>query len=227
VIPGGAGIDHTTSSRWRVKAFAAGFAMPALHARNPNWGKVAGGSGVVRTASLVSRRRKSPLGRGHFTLLVGVYVAILAVLAVRGIAEPFADDDDRRRWFGFTSAFALLALLEFATLPLALRMALAEPEPLDAEGSAELTSLYDAYRDAKIRGLFWLLGVGLPLVLGAPLVIATWTNAGEVAGILGGVGGSLVGIAGAWFGIAMSIRRVRIAEVKTQLETKRQSPTRT
>lgn len=194
--------------------------MPALRARNPAWGSLhSEGPGAVRTASLVSRAHRNPVTRWHWACVGIVGLGLVAAIAARGWLEPFADDAEKVRWMTYLGCAVLAIGLSFIIQPIAIRSALQEPEPLDAHGSRQLVRMYDEYREARIRGLFWLLGAALPIFLAGCMAIATWwPSNGGVVGWVGGLGGSLLGIGGAWFGVAMSLRRVRITEFKMTLD---------
>lgn len=194
-----------------------GFAMPVIRAKNPAWGNP--NSGVVRTASLVSRERRSPVRAWHWALTAIACLVLLGAVVSRGWAgEPFPSDYERHRWIVLVASYGASLLILAVTLPWSLRLALREPEPLDAQGSPELQRMYDEFRDARIRWMFWLMGFILPVLLGASLALVAWLASPLVGGMLGAIGGTTVGIIGAWLGTAMSVRRARIAEFKASLD---------
>lgn len=209
-----------------------GFAMPAIRAKNPVWGGAMSGATAsqttVRTASLTPRGRERVIPRGAWLLAVVVCVGLLAGTAARGF-QPFEDLANypgydaiaRQRWIVTLAAHAVCALVTLIAIPLSIRRASTEPEPLDPGGSPELVELYRVQRQKRIRGLFWLLAVVLPGFLGALLCASTWLaeRHGSTLGLVGGIGGSLLGLVGAAFGTAMAIQRVRIAETKARLES--------
>jgi 4-hydroxybenzoate polyprenyltransferase len=173
----------------------------------------------VRTASLASRARRNPIGRWHWIGVGAAGILLIGAIAARGWAQPFADDGEALRWKIALGCAILVVGLTFVIQPLAIRSALQEAEPLDARGSPQLVRMYDDYRQTRIRGLFWLLGVALPLLMAGCMAIAVWWPAsGAMLGWMGGVGGSVLGLGGAWFGVVMSLRRVRINEVKMTLD---------
>jgi len=203
--------------------FALG--MPALRAKYPGLaGLHSGAAHSVRRASVVSRQRKSPIRAIHWVIVGVVVAALLATIAARGWAKPFSDDAAQFRWLVVTLGYAFVLATVFAIQPYVLRMALAEPEPLDAEGSPELQRMYEAFRNTKIRGLFWLLSGAIPVLLGAVLVLTTWGDHRFMGALIGGFGGAGLGICGAWFGVAMTVRRIRIAEVKARLDAQGTQP---
>lgn len=195
-----------------------GLAMPALRSRNPAWGGPHDPSQPRRTASLVPRARRSPIGARHWAILVAVTGAILLGLLARGWVAPFADDAERMRWLIMTIVYGVSLAIVFLVQPFALRAALNEPEPMDAAGSPELAQMYEAFRTTKIRGLFWLVGAALPVMMGVWLLLAVWTDHTHLAAGAGAAAGVGLGLLGAWFGVSMSVRRVRIAEAKARLD---------
>jgi len=196
------------------------FGIPALRAKNPAWGAPhADGQTPVRTASLVNRSRRSPVQRAHWIGAGAVQLALLAALLLRGL-QPFADDVDHSRWLVASLSYGFCLLVTQIAQPFAVRAALHEAEPLDAAGSPELAALYDAFRRTKILGLFWLTGVAVPVSLGGTLVLAAWVDWFSGAAVVGALVGTTLGLAGAWFGVSMSIRRGRIAEVRSRLDAR-------
>lgn len=195
-----------------------GFAMPTLRSRNPAWKGPHDPSQPRRTASLVPRERRSPITTRHWVILVAVTGAIFAAILARGWAAPFADEAGRWRWLVMTIVYGFTLAAAFIVQPFAFRAALNEPEPLDAAGSPELVQMYDAFRTTKLRGLFWMVGFALPVLMGAWLLLAVWVENSRLIATIGASTGVLLGLVGAWFGAAMSVRRVRIAEAKARLE---------
>ena len=215
-------------------------AMPATLAKNPSWGWVAGGgssSGGVRTASLVNRERTSPVTRAMWAVPITLFIVILAAIAARGLL-PFGGDllvsgsasereaarvayaeVERSRWLVSLIVFGSVYGFLLAILPRGLRRTLSEPEPMDAAGSPELAELYAAQRRKRVLGLFWGIGVALPLLIGSFSVVRTWfPNDGSMWGLIGGIGGSILGICGAIFGTWMTVERARIAELAAQFD---------
>jgi hypothetical protein len=215
-------------------------AMPAIVAKNPHWGWTVGGgsaSGGVRTASLVNRERASPVTRAMWAVPITLFVVILAAIAARGLLPfgvgPYPGDSavdpeaarvayaevERSRWIlsivVFGSAFGFV----LAILPRSLRRTLSEPEPMDAAGSAELAQLYAAQRRKRVLGLFWGIGVVLPLCIGSFSVLQAWfPQNGSTWGLISGIGGSILGICGAIFGTWMTVERAKISEVRARLD---------
>jgi hypothetical protein len=209
-----------------------GLAMPVMRAKNPAWGlemqEASGGSGVVRTASLVNRERQSPVTRWMWNLSIALNVVGVAAIASRGLM-PFPMDSmetgdaatataQRVQWLLFLG-LSCLGPLGLLWQPFMLRSLCTEPEPMDAAGSRELGELYAKQRRSRVLGMFWLNGVAGPLVIATTLALAVWfPNLGGWWGVVGGVGGTAVGIVGAIFGMRMSAERARIAQFKAQLE---------
>jgi hypothetical protein len=105
------------------------------------------------------------------------------------------------------------------------RAALMEPEPMDAKGSQELSDLYQQYRQRRVRGLFWLLAVGLPLIFGLFFSLSIWLpHLQSQIGLVFGLLGSLIGIAGAIFGSWMTMERLKITEAKQRLSQEGAAP---
>jgi hypothetical protein len=217
-------------------------AMPAVLAKNPHWGWTVGGgaaSSGVRTASLVNRARTSPVTRAMWAVPIAIYVLLLAGIAARGLM-PFGvgfDPGDaavdpeaarlvyaaseRSRWLLALVVHASVFGFLLAILPRSLRSTLAEPEPMDAGGSAELSGLYASQRRKRVLGLFWGIGTVLPFFIGSFSVLQVWFPAvGSLVGLVGGIGGAMLGIAGAIFGTWMTVERARIAEVRARLEAR-------
>lgn len=195
------------------------FAMQVLRAKNPAWaGSDLAGDGSVRSASLVNRSRKNPISRRHWIFVAIVCAALMAAIAARGFAPSVSDEAARSRWMFMIAGYAFMLLVTAVALPWGLRLALREPEPMDASGSPELARMYDEYRDAKIRCLFWLLGAAMPFFIGACTALAAWIESDLLGAWLGAVGGCAIGIGGAWIGTALGLRRMRITEFKATLE---------
>jgi hypothetical protein len=212
-----------------------GFAMPLIRAKNPGWGlakqEALGGSGAVRTASLVNRERESPVTRAMWAMAVVANLAGIAAIAARGLM-PFpmessgAGDEaaaaaQRLQWQLFLG-LSCLGPIGLLWLPKMLRAMRTEPEPMDAAGSRELADLYAAQRRRRVLGMFWINGVAGPLAIAGTFALAVWfPDLGGWWGVVGGVGGSVVGIGGGIFGVRMSAERAKIAEVRTRLEQSR------
>ena len=175
-------------------------------------------SDSVRIAGLVNRARKSPLRRSHWWMFALAAIAGLAAISARALGAPFENDGLQRAWLMQLAGYASQVLLIAAILPWVLRRMLLEPEPLDAAGNPDLAQMYDSLRDAKILGLFWMLGIAMPLVFATAFSVMCWTGIGEYAAWIGAIGGSCIGIAGAGFGVVMGMRRMRIAEFKRDLD---------
>lgn len=212
-----------------------GLAMPLIRAKNPGWGlakqEALGGSGAVRTASLVNRERESPVTRAMWAMAVVANIAGIAAIAARGLM-PFpmessgAGDEaaaaaQRLQWQLFLG-LSCLGPIGLLWLPKMLRSMRSEPEPMDAAGSRELADLYAAQRRRRVLGMFWINGVAGPLAIAGTFALAVWfPDLGGWWGVVGGVGGSVVGIGGGIFGVRMLAERARIAEVRTRLEQSR------
>jgi hypothetical protein len=196
---------------------AFGFAMPLVRLKNPAWGEGAP-TGAIRTASLVNRRRCSPIGASTWTALALLWVAIPVVVAARWFAGPFPDDSAQFIWSVVLATAVLQSLLLAIVLPISVRAILIEPEPLDAAGSPDLARLYEELRTTKLRGMVLLLGAAMPIVMGTAFVLFAWFQMHGTVAWIGAIGGTAIGLAGAWFGTAMSIRRVRIAELRSELD---------
>jgi hypothetical protein len=209
-----------------------GLAMPLIRAKNPGWGLAEqgalGGSGAVRTASLVNRERQSPVTRAMWAAAIVANVAGIAAIAARGLMpfpmESSAAGDaaaaaaQRLQWQLFLG-LSCLGPIGLLWLPQILRSMRTEPEPMDAAGSRELADLYAAQRRRRVLGMFWINGFAGPLAIAGTIALAVWfPNLGGWWGVVGGVGGSAVGIVGAIFGVRMSAERARIAEVRARLD---------
>jgi hypothetical protein len=215
-------------------------AMPTIVTKNPHWGWTVGGgsaSGGVRTASLVNRERTSPVTRAMWAVPITLFVVILAAIAARGLLPfgvgPYPGDSavdpeaarvayaeaERSRWMLSLVVFGSVFAFLLAILPRSLRRTLSEPEPMDAAGSPELAELYAAQRRKRVLGLFWGVGVVLPLCIGVFSVLQTWfPQNGSTWGLISGIGGSILGICGAIFGTWMTVERAKISEVRARLD---------
>ena len=90
---------------------------------------------------------------------------------------------------------------------------------MDAAGSAELAQLYAAQRRKRVLGLFWGIGVVLPLCIGSFSVLQAWfPQNGSTWGLISGIGGSILGICGAIFGTWMTVERAKISEGRARLD---------
>jgi hypothetical protein len=118
--------------------------------------------------------------------------------------------------------FSALSLLELLVLPWIIRSILSEPEPMDAAGSQELAELYARQRRRRVLGMFWLMGVAMPLAIGGIFALIVWfPNLGGLWGLVGGLGGVLLGGIGAAFGFMMTAERAKIAEARARLDQSR------
>jgi hypothetical protein len=126
---------------------------------------------------------------------------------------------ERSRWLVSLIVYGSVFGFLLAILPRGLRRTLSEPEPMDAAGSPELAELYAAQRRKRVLGLFWGIGVALPLLIGSFSVVQTWfPNDGSMWGLIASIGGSILGICGAIFGTWMTVERARIAELAAQFD---------
>jgi hypothetical protein len=201
------------------------FGISAVRAKNPLWMNPGGQQEGVRTASITNRERENPIRPAFWFIAIFINTGLLAGIAARYL-QPFSDTLysgqghlERTRWLVMLGAHAVGVLSSVAIMPILIRRSHAEPEPLDAAGSPELTELYRAHRRQKLWGMFWLLGVGIPVFMGVVLCSLTWwPNAGGLIGLVGAFGGSAGGIGGAIFGCRMAMQRMRIAEMKARLD---------
>lgn len=205
-------------------------AMPAIRAKNPVWSGALEGAmatdSPVRTASLVNRPRENPISPAHWAIAIAVVAAPLIAIALRGL-WPFENTHEghaaieRTRWLVALAVYAFCALTTFIVAPISIAKLHVEPEPLDPSGSPALIALYRVQRLRKARGLFWMLVVVLPGFLGGILAAGLWLppGYGGTIGLLGAIGGSAIGLLGGVFGTMMAFQRVRLAEMKSRLET--------
>lgn len=209
-------------------------AMPTLAAKNPLWNQT-GADEPVRTASLVPRQQMNPIPSRLQALPWIVIGLFFLVISARGLA-PFplqsdgnqlqlAAQQQRSQWLGFLICFIALEVGWLFLVPMIQRTALMEPEPMDAKGSQELSDLYQQYRQRRVRGLFWLLAVGLPLIFGLFFSLSIWLpHLQSQIGLVFGLLGSLIGIAGAIFGSWMTMERLKITEAKQRLSQEGAAP---
>lgn len=179
-----------------------GFALRALAEMRP--GLTASEprpEGDLRTASLVARHRQNPvppvawvIGWAVFVLSVGAMVWAMTRGAPVGLIAG--------------TAFWLFSG------PLAARMSLTEPEPLDRYGSRELTEAYERMRSFKVWVFYWM---GLTGTLVFAMVTVVMAVRPEIGGWLGAIFGTSLGIAGGIVGMMGGIRRARIVELRHRL----------
>jgi hypothetical protein len=162
----------------------------------------------VRVATLFNRERLNPIQRWHWLILWGISLCLVVLI----LCSP----SPVRGWWA--AGYAAQVLLTAAILPWGLRLSLAEPEPMDAAASPALAQAYGEFRSAKLKALFWLLGVGMLALFGSAAALATWMPSGEWAAWLGALGGSSIGIAGAIVGVYFGSRRAKLAAYKAQLD---------
>jgi hypothetical protein len=213
-----------------------GLAMPLIRAKSNNWQPSAGessGSGTafpgptVRTASLVNRKNDTPLQPWEWGVGIGLSLACILWIALRGL-YPFtkleALEPGQVSFFQWALALSIYTVCvgsQWFFVPYSLQLSYLEPEPLDSSGSTELQELYRRHRRLKIRLLYWMTAVLLPVFVGATVAwMIWWPEHFQWVGIVGGIGGSLLGIAGGIMGMIMSAQRMRIAEFKSQLDAK-------
>lgn len=209
-------------------------AMPALAAKNPLWNQN-GADGPVRTASLVPRQQINPITPRLQAVPWIVIALFLLLIAVRGLAPfplhsdsnqpPLAAQQQRSQWLGFLVCFSAVAVGWLFLVPMIQRAALMEPEPMDAKGSQELSDLYQQYRQRRVRGLFGLLAIGMPLLFGLAFSLAVWLpRLQSQIGLVFGLLGSMIGVAGAIYGSWMTTERLKIAEAKQRLSQEGSHP---
>ncbi len=227
--------DHLARLSWLLFfPLWFGLAMPAVLAKNPVWGNSLDCSRTndspIRTASLAPRTRENPIRTWHWALMVLVTVGFFVALAARGAfsfgPEGPAAAAARFRWIIATAVFGFCTLCTLVIMPFSIDRMQTEPEPLDPAGSQELVTMYGTERRKRILGLFWLLAIVQPAVIGVILCSMVWLNgvSGSTIGLAGAFAGTATGFAGAAFGIVSAIRRTRIAEAKARLEAAAASP---
>lgn len=162
---------------------------------------------VRRSARLTPRQLVSPLSDARWHVLWG----IMAGAAVAVAAAAWAGNDvDAALSLAGAVLLLLLAVLPLSLARAAVRLALREPEPMDAGDSRELSDLYAVHRVSKVSGLFWIF-FGLVTLLSLSAVYGVWAaSTGVTLGAIVNVGGSAVGIGGAVFGMQMAHQRARI-----------------
>ncbi len=162
---------------------------------------------VRRGASLTTRHVVSPISAASWQFLWG----IMGFSAVAVAAGAFQRQSVESSLSLEGAAFLLLLTLVPLTLArTAVRIALREPEPMDAGDSGELSDMYAVHRISKVWGLYWIF-LGLVTLLSISAVCGVWApSTTNTLGAIVSVGGSAVGIGGAAFGIYMAKQRVRI-----------------
>lgn len=206
-------------------------AAPAMRAKNPAWGRAHQSQPSVRTASITGdRARTSPVPRWVWVLAWSLCIAGILAIALRPILGSMPDGDAgslvRKRWLValVVAATAIPTLL--LTLPLGIRAAMREPEPMDTARSPELARAYASLRNTKawfFAGLFLTMAVVMTGAMAALAWVQT-DQAGTALGWAGGIGGSLIGLAGAAGGIYMDTRRVRVNRLLRDLERDQRHP---
>lgn len=227
--------DHLARMSWLLFfPLWFGLAMPTVLAKNAAWGVGLDCSRTndspIRTASLAPRTRENPIRTWHWVLMVLVSVGFFAALAARG-AYSFGPEGPaaaaaRFRWIIATAVSGFCALCTLVIIPFSIDRMQTEPEPLDPAGSPELVTMYSTERRKRILGLFWLLAIVQPAVIGVIFCSMVWLNgvSGRTIGLAGAFAGTATGFAGAAFGIVSAVRRTRIAEAKARLEAAAASP---
>lgn len=177
----------------------SGFAQKVFVTKNPGY---AHPPGAVRAASLVSRQRQLPIPRV-------AWLVPLAIMAVSALVLELhhASWQSWLIWSG--------GLVWVGAAPRAIQLTLAEPEPMDTEGSQQLATAYEELRSFKAWGFFTmgLLAVAV-LSVTSVLLALDWQRAALWAGA---GGGSVVGILGGVTGTWADIRRARVANLRYQL----------
>lgn len=213
-----------------------GLAMPVIRAKSYDWqpsvppsslGEATIPGPAVRSASLVNRERDTPLRRWEWAFGICLSLACIAWIALRGL-YPFADPETLEpgqvsfyQWALALSTYAVCIASQWFLVPYSLKLSYLEPEPLDSSGSRELQEMYRQHRRQKIRLLYWMTAVLLPVFIGGTVAwMVWWPEHFQWVGLVGAIGGSLLGIAGGVVGMLMSAQRMRIAEFKSHLDTK-------
>lgn len=151
-----------------------GFVVPTIRAA------VAALPPVPRGARLATRRIELP--RAAFVVPLAAWAALAAATALRG--------DGWLAWVGPAAG-----LLGLAALPIALRFAVLEPEPLGGPDPTALAREYDAFRRRRVLGMYALF-----VVLNLSVSAATFLPKGTSGGVAGAAAGSILGLSGALFG---------------------------
>ena len=162
---------------------------------------------VQRSARLTPRQVVSPVSDASWQFLWGIMgFAVVAVAA----AAVWRNDGDTALSFPGAALLLVLTLVPLMLARAAVRLALSEPEPMDARDSQALSDLYAVHRVTKVWGLYWIL-LGLVTLLSCAAVSGVWAaSTAATLGAVVGIGGSAVGTGGAVFGIYMTKQRARI-----------------
>lgn len=207
-------------------------AMPAMRAKNPAWGQPHNAQPAVRTASLTGdRAHTSPIPKSLWIIAWALCAAGIIAIALRPLLSDMPDaglsTPQWRQWLVALIVSATMAPTMLLTLPLGIRAAMREPEPMDASRSPELASAYTSLRNAKawfFAGLFLTMAIAMT---GAMVALA-WIDgvaAHQALGWAGAIGGSLLGVTGAAGGIYIDRRRVRVNTILRRLEREHQPAT--
>ncbi len=210
-------------------------AMPAMRAKNPAWRPAHEAQPVVRTAMVApgDRARTSPVPRWVWALGWIAFAGAVIALALRPALAPMAPEDGEAWGGGGWTQWIIAVVVLMTTVPFLLLLtprgvqaAMREPEPMDAQETAELAQAYEALRRTKawfFAGLFLVMGIAICVTM----PVLAWIDsawAGATMGLVGGIGGSLIGIAGGVGGVALDLKRTKINTLLRQLEQDQREP---
>lgn len=174
--------------------------------------------GATRVASLGNRARKNPVRRWMWLVAVVACAIGPVSVAARAWLGP-AESGIDPIFLALFLAFSSLALVELAVLPMILGAMLAAPEPMVASGATELAQLYAEERRRRVLGMFWLVGVCGPSVLGILLALMAWIPAlQDEWALIAIVGSSLLALLVASYSWLTMHGYARIAKLVAQLE---------
>lgn len=192
----------------------AALAMPILRLKGHAWaGETPQDAAGTRTAALGNRARHSPVKPSMWFFAVVAWVSGAILVGVRFMIAP----EEPVSWMPVLLS-TTLAMIELAVLPTILRAMLIAPEPMDLAGSRELSALYARERRLRILGMFWLMGVGTPAVLGMVCsLLACFPDSHAIWGVVGSIGAVLLGSLIAIYGFRTMAGYARVAQLRAGL----------
>lgn len=200
------------------------FALPALVARNPDWGSPHPAGVTTRSATLVNRERERLVPSWVWVVATLIGLGALVAIALRPLGPrigfDFGPAERNRMLIALGIELFVLATI-FVPLGVAMPMLRREPEPLDAAQSPELAAAYARLRRFKASAFVWLFAIGMNGLFGLGVVLFAWSSpaapSGTMLGVASGFAGAAIGIAGSVVGVVASVRRVRINAMLREL----------
>lgn len=190
-------------------------AMPIIIARNPACGVHQSALPRVRTASLAGDRGSLiPMPRWGWFAVWGLFLVLLAVIGLRPVLSPIEGVGASQAWLRWKIGLGM-AIFEIPLLiatPALVRMALRNPEPMDAANTPELAEMYAVLRSRTARFMTTFL-LGMVILMIVSMAILTWfesANDGQTVAWASGIFGATMGLISTCGVIWMAAQRMRI-----------------